>query len=485
MTAGPTVSTIVLAATLCLMAGVQRVAAQEPVPPAQANLAALLEEQHRTLEEQRRLIDALTKQLAETNALALETKKRLEAMEQEALARVETTDARLAEVERSQQKPPELETVQPNGEFPGSLDIPGTEAAIRVGGQVRLMVVRNIGAIGTDDRFVTSSIPVEGSPDADKTDRTTLSATPSRFNIDFRTPTQYGDMRAFLEGDFAGDARTYRLRHAFGTWRALTVGQTWSTFSDPEAEPDGIDFEGLNAISLFRQPILRWTHPLSERFRLALAAENPAPDITGANGVSQVPDVVAQIRFDRRGTFIPGDFFSGRGHTQVALLIRQIRGEPAERPDETLSVAGVGVHLSGRISAPWRERDLIKFAGAAGSGIGRYITDLGAEGGQDAVYDPATNSLHALEVRSGYAGYELWWTDRLRSTLTFGAVYVDNLEIQDPDALHQTLRSSINLAWSPIPSVDLVMEFLSGTRVNKDRAEGRASQLQVGWTFRF
>ena len=39
-------------------------------------------------------------------------------------------------------------------------------------------------------------------------------------------------------------------------------------FSDPEAEPDGLDFEGLNAISLFRQPMVRWTKPVADRFEL-------------------------------------------------------------------------------------------------------------------------------------------------------------------------------------------------------------------------
>jgi hypothetical protein len=74
-------------------------------------------------------------------------------------------------------------------------------------------------------------------------------------------------------------------------------GQTWSTFADPEAEPDGIDFEGLNAISLFRQPQVRFTHKLAERIGLALALENPSPDITGASGVSQVPDLIARVRW--------------------------------------------------------------------------------------------------------------------------------------------------------------------------------------------
>ena len=66
-------------------------------------------------------------------------------------------------------------------------------------------------------------------------------------------------MRLFIESDFAGAGRAMRLRHAFLQTRRFVVGQTWSTFSDPEADPIGIDFEGLNAISRFRQPLFRWT----------------------------------------------------------------------------------------------------------------------------------------------------------------------------------------------------------------------------------
>ena len=93
--------------------------------------------------------------------------------------------------------------------------------------------MRSIGALGSEDRFVTSSIPSHGSPEAGKTDRTVLSPAPSRLNTDLRVATPQGDLRAFIEGDFAGPARGYRLRHAFGQWRGVTAGQTWSTFSDP------------------------------------------------------------------------------------------------------------------------------------------------------------------------------------------------------------------------------------------------------------
>jgi hypothetical protein len=160
---------------------------------------------------------------------------------------------------------------------------------------VRTTGVATFGALGTEDRFVTSSIPVAGSDEAGKEPRFVLTAIPSRFNLDLRTPTGVGAMRAFIEGDFAGDGRAFRLRHAYGQWKGLLIGQTWSTFADPEAEPDGINFEGLNAIALFRQPLVRFTKPLGARYSLAAAVENPAPDITNARGVSQVPDIVVRV----------------------------------------------------------------------------------------------------------------------------------------------------------------------------------------------
>ncbi len=280
------------------------------------------------------------------------------------------------------------------GEFPGSMRIPGSDAALRIGGHVRMTSVNSFDPIGTEDRFVTSSIPVEGSEAARKGDRTTYSAAPSRYNFDLRTPTGVGAMRAFIEGDFAGSGsgNLFRLRHAYGQWRKLTVGQTWSTFSDPEAEPNGIDREGLNAISLFRQAQFRWTHPFGERLALALAAENPAPNISAPDGspvpgVNQVPDLVARLRWTPgEKTLVHGslgnwrhDRLSGGGHVQLAFVLRQIRGE--YDPNATLSTLGAGVHYSGRITSPLHaDRDRILFALSGGWGIGRYITDLGAAG---------------------------------------------------------------------------------------------------------
>jgi hypothetical protein len=482
---------MVVAAALCLAAASARAQGADPPPPSISELARLVAEQGRMLEEQKREIEGLRKQLEETQQLSLAAHNRLEEM---AKAPPEPTvsaavEERLAKIEETVQRVPELPSeVVSAGEFPGSMRVPGTDVALRVGGLVRATAVDTFGPLGTEDRFVTSSIPVAGSPEAGKEPRFVLSPIPSRVNLDVRTPTGVGAMRAFVEGDFAGDSKVFRLRHAYGQWKSLLVGQTWSTFADPEAEPDGIDFEGLNAIALFRQPLVRWTKHFGESFSLAGAIENPAPDITNAKGVSQVPDFVVRARWEppegRRG---PLGVVVGQGvHVNLALLFRQLRGEPLDQPNTTLSTGGFGAGVSGRLTAPWEmESGQVTFSAYAGSGIGRYITDLGTLGGQDAYYDPGTNTIDALPVFAWYLGYERRWDAKLRSTFTYGSVLVNNIAAQPGSAFHMTNRWSLNLTWSPIPRVDLVSEFLFGNRINKDGQKGGSSQLQLGTNFRF
>jgi hypothetical protein len=473
----------------------------EPAPAAIEELRQLFAEQKRVVEEQGREIAELRRKLDETSTLALAARNEVAELRDKppAPSVPAAVEERLDRMEEDVHRFPELaEQTVTAGEFPGSMRIPGSDAALRIGGQVRMQSVNSFDPIGTEDRFVTSSIPVEGSEAAGKGDRTIYTAAPSRYNFDLRTPTGVGAMRAFIEGDFSapGAGNLFRLRHAYGQWRKLTVGQTWSTFSDPEAEPSGIDREGLNAISLFRQAQFRWTHPFGERLTLALAAENPAPDISAPNGspvpgVNQVPDLVTRLRFSPgEKTLVHGglgdwrrDRLSGGGHVQLAFLLRQIRGEQV--PGVTLSTTGAGFHYSGRITSPWRgDRDRILFALAGGWGIGRYINDLGNLG-QDAVYDPATNTLEALPVGSAYLGYEHWWSRTVRTTATWGTVVVDNLEVQTGGAFQRTDRASLNLSWSPIPRLDLVGEFLWGRRIDKNGQRGEATQAQFGTSFRF
>ena len=71
------------------------------------------------------------------------------------------------------------------------------------------------------------------------------------------------------------------------------------------------------------------------------------------------------------------------------------------------------------------------------------------------------------------------------TAVTYGVVHVRNLDIQPGNAFHRTQRTSINLMWNPVPFVDIVVEYLAGTRVNKDGQRASSSQIQSGWTLKF
>ncbi len=98
---------------------------------------------------------------------------------------------------------------------------------------------------------------------------------------------------------------------------------------------------------------------------------------------------------------------------------------------------------------------------------------------------PRAGQPSGASVASGYFGYEHAWSRVFTTAVTYGVVNVSNLDIQLEDAFHRTQRTSINLMWNPVPFVDIVVEFLAGTRVDKNGQRASSSQIQSGWTLKF
>lgn len=450
----------------------------------------LLEDQERRLEEQGRLIEALEKKITATGELALSSQNRLDEQEHKPAApTVEVAVAQRHEESEKAVAKPELEVKDISEEFPRAFKIPGTDAAMRIGGQTRLVVIRNFGPVGTDDRFVTSSIPVEGSEEADKGPRTTYSVDPSRLNFDVRTPSGVGYFRAFVEADFAGSGRTLRLRHAYGQWRNLTIGQTWSTFSDPRSRARRDRFRGPER----HLPLPATAGPLEPRPGRAVLpgpgrrepqpvdhggrGGQPGPRLRGACALGAAPEREGRPR-------LPSWRLPRPGRAPPAPDPGRLRGSPERsRGDERFRLqrerSAVGSLQRRRprlrhVRPQWRprHRPLHQRPGDAG-GPGRHLRPHFG------------HTLQALPVGSAYVGYQHWWSNTVRTTATYGGVFVDNLDIQTPDSLRETQRTSLNLSWSPTGRIDLVSEFLWGRRVDKDGKKGTATQLQLGGVIRF
>jgi hypothetical protein len=481
-----------------------------------ADLQRALDEQKKLIEAQKKQIEQQQTQLQTTTELLTSLQSQIDQLKQDDHSEMSDEDVamrqRLAALETQVGKIPEdPSTMLADADFPGAIRVPGTTAAYKIGGFVKATLVKNFDPLLTQDRFIVGSIPVTTNDQTALASETSLTANQTRVNFDYRQKSEFGHLRAFVEGDFAGDGDTFRLRHAFGQYRDFLAGKTWSVFYDAQAAPEEVDFEGINGRVVVRQTQVRYFPKIGKDLRWMISLEDPSPQVTGATGVSDIPDLVTSIR---------RDWFGG-WHVKTAALLRQLRGINNEGVDENgqsctpvdgtpsgtidsagcVAIANAGdttkdfgwaMTASGKVQVPWwNENDNFLFQLNYGEGLGRYLTDLSSiesleiDGGQDAVIDAATGEMEALPIFGGYIAYQHWWAKSLRSTFVASLVHIQNTAGQIPSAYHQTERLSGNLIWSPIPSIDIGGEFLWGKRTNKNEENGKASQLQLEAVYRF
>jgi len=357
--------------------------------------------------------------------------------------------------------------------FPGSIPLGGTAAALKIGGFVKANYIQNFDTIGSTDRFIAGSIPTDAVSEGDA--RAELTVGQSRLNFDLRDNTDIGVLRAFIEGDFAGDGDTFRLRHAFGQLKDILAGKSWSNFVDVEASPEDIDFEGLNGRVNRRKTQFRWFPRIGEQWNLIASLEDPDPNINNGQAESLIPDMIASMRRDWFGLF----------HVKTSLVLRQVEGRWDVDNSVKDDVFGWGLSFSGKTPIKkWDPRDNFLFQFNFGQGYGSYVNDLDTLEEGDAVFDP-TGNLQALPVAAGYIAFQKWWQGTIRSTFVGSIVAVDTYDFQPGDAYESTQRYSANLIWSPTARVDVGGEVLWGRREDKDGQSGSAWQIQLSSKYRF
>jgi hypothetical protein len=425
-----------------------------------AKQAEQIEGQHETIVAMQTQIDQISQKTAdEMSAEEIALRSRLETLESSIQASQDSANTSFDE-----------------DSFPNSTMIPGTNAAIRMGGFVKMNIIETFDPLGSLDRFIAGSIPV---PQESSSPNTTLTVSQSRLNWDLRDKTEFGTMRAYVEGDFAGSDDTFRLRHAFGQYKDILAGKTWSVFQDVDAAPEELDFEGINGAVNVRQPQVRYFPKIGQDWDLKFALEDPNPEVTGGTATSKWPDITASARrtwFDR-------------WHVRSSVVVRQITAIWDFDPTGTVEskVIGWGISLSGKTATQfWNGAGQDNFLWQLnfGKGFGRYVNDLNTIGGEDAVFSD-DGELETLPVFAGYVAYQHWWSERARSNLNLSWVNVGNLDIEADDAYNKTFRGAVNYIWSPTARIDLGAEFIFGSRTNKDGQSATAKQLQFSSKYRF
>jgi len=314
----------------------------------------------------------------------------------------------------------------------------------------------------------------------------------TRFGARSEVPTSLGTLKTIFEFELFGtgvDAgqTTFRLRHAWGELGHFGGGQYWSTFVDPDAFPNTVEYWGPPGLVWFRNVQLRWT-PIMGDSNIAIALERP--------GASADQGVYAdRIQLQNVKPHFPAPDLTGHarlarkwGHIQAAGLLRRIEWKDVgtHPPDISGDVWGWGVNVSANLKT--HKDGTIRTQVVYGRGVQNYMNDapadVGAVPNPSNAYTPVTG--RALGLLGITAYYDIYWTSKLSSALGYSRIKIDNTSGQDPSAFRAGQYASTNLLFYPVKNAMAGAEFIYGYRRNyRDGFHVSDYRIQLSFKYNF
>ena len=410
-----------------------------------------------------------------------------------------------AQIEALQKKVGDLETKQDaaekkqaaavpdnvvtGGATKGSFKLPGSNTSVTLGGYVKLDAVYSNPSAGvgtTADLFLQPNAIAVG-PGAGDNERNQVKfgARESRMFAKTSTPTSWGDLVTYIEGDFYGadgnesvsNSHGLRLRHAYGSLGHFLGGQTWTNFMYVPSLPETLDFGGPVGQIFDRQAQVRWTQSFDGSDSLAggqwsVSLENPESVLTVPGGANfradddRFPDITGQVVFN-----------TSMGKIALLGILREIRGD-SKTPLVLDQAWGGAFSVAGVI--PTIGKDDVRFTLSAGNAIGRYSDGFFPDG-----VVVADGQIHLPKQWGWFAAYRHFWNDGLRSNIVLSTASENNPSGSPASTNKSTRSAHVNLIWSPVANTDLGMEYIYGFRETEDGQKGHLNRLQASAKYTF
>ena len=426
------------------------------------------------------------------------------------------------------------------GSFPGSFLVPGTQTSFKVGGYIKFDYTYDFGqqmninggaspfGVAFDSKcfaLIGGGSTCVGADAAHHIHGTSqMTASESRFNIETRTPTAYGELKTFLEGDFTNpngltnsgslhvnsNSFGFRLRQAYGTLGPFLAGQTLSLFRDGAAEAETLDFGGMQANGVTRQPQVRYTFDFGNGLTWAVAAENPQTQIFnmdtfatkttfGAGQGDKIPDFTTALVYN-----------APWGHLNLHGVLRDLywHNGVSEKTfhGSSKSEFGWAIGFSGNWNVPIG-KDSVAWEVAYGEGAGRYVNSDGPPtpdafifdqcGSPPGVCTPGRTTMHSIPSWLVAANYTHFWTDTLRTNIAGSYWRQDNDFATNAShtgscssninnsLFKQTYTAHANLIWSPVPQTNFGIEFIRMQGKLESGRSGDLTRIQASAQFKF
>ena len=424
-------------------------------------------------------------------------------------SQIQSLQDKMSQLEKSQvsKRRVALAAAVESGAKPRSWKLPGTNTSMQIGGYAKLDLIYDFNSnMGDLLGLIQISVP-EGSAAANRQGNFRLHARQSRFWIRTWTPTDWGELETHIQGDFFGtggnqlisNSNSFRLRLAYGRLGPVLAGQTWSNFTALHAHPETLDFSGSTGDLFNRQGQVRYTHSFGGGTALVFSVENPEtpPGVgvvtvgTAPAGLGSPPDPLPDfvIKLQHRWS---------AGMLSAAALFRQLEVNDGAGVSETTFGWGIHFGIGVRFN---NNKTAVGFLAYYGEGIGRYMSSA-----PGAILNGTAGSAELKAVQS--AGGLIWiqqrWTDTIRSTLAYGRDWRDVVGATSSGvggfsgkagiggatvfgtALAQdTWTVHANLIWSPVPRVNIGVEYIYGFVGLVNSANGTTHRVMASFKYSY
>ncbi len=480
--------------------------------------------------EQRRAIQQARQVQQQAEASARGSQDQAVALEARTRA-VEATTAKVAT--QTADITPQL---APPKDFPGSFVIPGTTTAVRLSGQIKVNGTWDAGPLNRADTITAQSVPLKNSTASRSGGDYQLAARRSRLTFETRTPgsSDVGPLATLFEFDFAGgnssatvpatnNAYTPRLRKAYAQLgytdhgSSVLIGQTESLFDDsimlPVRTLSDWDFVGISNV---RQAQVRYAYGFGDGLSAAVSLENSYSDITttagtsypdtnggGGLALSTAPDFAARLMKEQ-----PWYTLALRGVLRPEIALNN-EAATAASGRYNKSTTGWGVGATGSVKL-LDGRLQLEASVNYGPGLGRYLTTTSAGFGalSNAGLAGVTSArvdITPVKVLGAMVGASYKILPTLQANVSLGGGWLDNpgyvgqfggcsgaaVAAGTCEQVNSRMwGEATNLIWTPIPRLDVGVEYQHVERTLAHRnaggtSTGTADRIQTSAIVRF
>ena len=251
-----------------------------------------------------------------------------------------------------------------------------------------------------------------------------------------------------VEGDFRGSgngAGSLRMRHAYGTYKGILAGRTWSNFTSFVGNTPTLDFDSLagTAGSQDRTEQVRYTTG-----SLSLSLEDPSSQtVLNGSGRTSAPAFTARME----------DSMDGFSYS-AAALVSQVTSDDGTNDDSALGYAVFG-------AAKFALTDTLTIQGALNytDGASGYLWRSGTNYFGASAYMDGT-SLETIAGYGGSIGMSLDLGGGRSVNLGYGMTSLDLDDAFDAGAVLNTDPETnqnvmLNYKWTPVKNVMMGVEY--------------------------